>query len=79
MSRKSTAMSNNDDPLPKRTGSGYKKSSSRGNILKNSNTETGNLIADASNEAMILSLDPKTAKTKKPTKLKPLVPKQERK
>ena len=44
-----------------------------------STTETSALIAEASTEAMILSLNPKTAKTKKPTKLKPLVPHDNRK
>jgi hypothetical protein len=80
MSRKSTAMSNNfeDGALikeMKRSGSSYKARST----LKNSNTETGNLIKDAGMEAMVLSLDPKSMKNKKPTKLKPLVPKTGRK
>lgn len=81
MSRKSTAMSTNEDSIHlKRQGSGYKKSARGQNVLlASSNTETGNIIAEANTEAMILSLDPKTAKSKKPTKLKPLVPSDNRK
>ena len=46
---------------------------------KNCRPDSSNILAKAYDEAIVLSLDPKASKTKKPTKLKPLVPPDNRK
>jgi hypothetical protein len=60
----------------KRLGSGAAARKDSVSKLKNSNSEVNNLLQDAEEEAMVLSLDPKAAKKKKPTKLKPIMPSQ---
>ena len=81
MSRKSTAMSNNQlsehgtpaaqgGQIKRRNSSTKRKSST--NQLNNSQSERGNLIQGASHEVLTLSLDPKAGKKKKPRNLDPL-------